>query len=207
MIATSSEYLSLLYRIQDPNRPVQAIILPSDERVYEVDLNTRVVEAPECITLKEDHNAETVYFKMDRYFDNIDLARPDITILIQYENASKSKTDKGYFYCSPFIDIATYAEEDKILFPWVIEEPVTAYSGTVKFSIRIYSIARTEEDEYSFKLNLSTLTSTFKVLAGLDVLSTTNNYSYTPDTLLDIYSRIQEISQTNDLYWIEVDDL
>ena len=46
MITTPQEYYDLLYRIQDENKPTLALLLPSDEKIFEIDLKTRKIDAP-----------------------------------------------------------------------------------------------------------------------------------------------------------------
>lgn len=208
MITTPSDYLELLYRIQDVNRTTTIIRLPKDETIYDIDLNSRIIKAPEFLSIEHDHNAETVYFKVDRYYENIDLARSDIHVVIEYENASPKTKEKGYIYLPPFIDTNTFAEEEKIIIPWAIEGAATAYSGTVKFSIKFYKIKAIENDDntysYIYEFNLNTLPSQSKILTGMDVLEKSENYIYDANTLLGIYARMDDISKQNDLYWIEV---
>lgn len=74
MITTAAEYEQYLARIQDENAPSIAILLPSDERIYNVDLNSRKIEAPEFLSVEKDHHAECIYFMVDRFFDNMDLS-------------------------------------------------------------------------------------------------------------------------------------
>lgn len=208
MITTPQDYLDLLYRIQDANRQTTIVSLPKDEKIYEINLNERTIEAPEFLSVEQDHNAETVYFKMDRYFDNVDLARNDIHILVQYENADTRSTKKGYFYAPPFVDVTTFGKEDKIIFPWVIEGAATAYSGTIKFSIKFYKLrAENQSDgsvQYFYEFNLNTLVSTSKVLSGMDITEASENYTYDADTIEGIYAEIDTIRKTNDLYWIDI---
>lgn len=204
MITTPVDYLSLLYLLQDQNKQYVAITLPSDETIYNIDLNKRTVEAPEYLSVAYDHNAETIYFKVDRYFDLVDLARDDIYIVIQYENANiKEPKKRGFIYAPPFIDTVTFADENKILFPWVIEGPATAFAGTVTFSIKFYRL--NERGQYEF--NLNTQTNKSKVLHGLNVLSYKEyeNYNYEASTVEAIYQRIAEVEKANELYWINAD--
>lgn len=204
MITTPSDYLELLYRIQDENKLTTIIQLPKDETIYDIDLNSRTIKAPEFLSVEYDHNAETIYFKADRYYENIDLARKDIHIVIQYENASSKSKEKGYIYMPPFVDSITLAEEEKIIIPWVIEGAATAYSGTVKFSIQFYKIQKTDDGNYVYDFNLNTLACSSKVLTGMNVLDKSENYIYDADTIKGIYAEIDTVRKTNDLYWLEI---
>jgi hypothetical protein len=49
--------------------------------------------------VQKDHNAETLYFILDRYYDNVDLAT--MSCIVQYQNASKDKASSGYIYAVP----------------------------------------------------------------------------------------------------------
>ena len=64
MITTPKEYYDLLYRIQDENKPSLAVLLPSNEKIYEIDMNSRKIEAPKYLSVELDHRAETIYFKV-----------------------------------------------------------------------------------------------------------------------------------------------
>ena len=95
-ITTSAEYLQHLYTIQDKNFPqLQATDIPSTEEKLIIDLNTRTITAPEFLSVTKDHNSETLYFMVDRYFDSVDLAT--MSCIVQYKNANPDKTgSNGY---------------------------------------------------------------------------------------------------------------
>ena len=199
MITTPKDYQSLLYLIQDPNRPTKIIQLPVDETIYEVDLNTRKIAAPEFLSVEKDHRAEWIYFKVDRWFDNTDLST--VNCIFQYNNADKNPKKKGYIYAPPFIDVTTYADEGKIIIPWCIEGPATAYAGKVEFSIKFYKMS----SDGSLIYNLNTQPAVSKVLQGMDVFEETENYIYEQTTVEEIYARIEEISRQNDIYWLKME--
>lgn len=200
MITSPKDYDELLYKLQDYNRTYQIIPLPKDEPVYEIDLNARKIAAPDFLSVEYDHNAETIYFKCDRYFDCVDLAREDITIVIQYENANPKKNERGFLYMPLYVDTLTFKNEGKIAFPWVIEGPATAYSGTVTFSIRFYRIDK--DGVYDF--NLNTLSSTSKVLHGMQIQNT-ENFIIAPTVIDDIYDKISKLNKDFDVYWIDLE--
>ena len=230
MITTPQDYQELLYRIQDVNRQQIAILLPKEETIFEVDLNTRTIQAPEFLSVETDHASETIYFKVDRFFDSVDLAK-HATCVFCFKNADPDKNKRGYVYAPPFIDVTTFADENKILIPWVIEGPATAFAGTVSFSIQFYQVEKRYEGGRNleeFKIfkgrlptaleeaeadivyiyNLNTIPSSSKVLHGIgDILNENNeNYNYDTDTVLEIYRRIDNIEKLYDagLYWLEM---
>jgi len=67
-----------------------------------------------------------------------DLGSDDITVLIQYKNADPEARKSGYIYVPTYKDVTTFAEDEKIAFPWVIEGPATVFAGDVTFSIKFY---------------------------------------------------------------------
>ena len=73
MITTPEEYLQFLHLIQNNNIWTEEILLPTNERIYEIDLNSRKIQAPEFLSVETDHRAETIYFKVNRHFDQYDL--------------------------------------------------------------------------------------------------------------------------------------
>ena len=201
MITTAEEYYSHLFQIQDHNAPSLALLLPRDEIIYNIDLNTRKIEAPNVLSAQYDHYAETIYFSVDRYFDNMDLT--NTVCVVQFIN--EKKEEEGHLYVVPFYDITYFQNENKILFPWCIGEAATKYSGIVTFSIRFYKLNDNEEIIY----NLNTLSAKSEVLHGLD----TSNFLDTPTTdateLDKIWNAIKNLKDQDDLYWIEypsVDD-
>ena len=95
MITTPRDYYNLYHRIQSENAPSLAILLPTDEKIYNVDLNSRVVEAPEYLGVERDHRAEVIYFKVNRL--NIELYK-DIKD-VELEETVEAVLDKhGIFY-------------------------------------------------------------------------------------------------------------
>lgn len=194
MITTPQEYYEKLHLIQDTNFPSIAKLLPSEETIYEVDLNTRKVDAPEFLSVQHDHYAETIYFKTDRFFDNMDLA--NTTCVIQYINAK----GEGRIYPVPFYDITTF--ENKILFPWCIEGEATKASGPIKYSIRFYTTVK-KDNEVLFKYSLNTAMAQSKILHGMYITQEEGDYTFSAEVLDDIYDKINQLSQ-NDIYWIDM---
>lgn len=109
MITTAEEYNKKLYLINNANYPTEALRLPSDEFIYEIDLNTRIIKAPTLLGVEKDHIAETIYFLCDRIYCGMDLA--NTSCLIQYVNADGEER----YFPVPFYDVTTYSgrEEDK----------------------------------------------------------------------------------------------
>ena len=104
MIATAEEYLQQLWQLYDGNVPTKAIMLPRDETIYQIDLNTRTIKAPYLSGIKKDQNAETFYFIVDRFHGEIDLV--NTACLVYYKNKTSGT---GSFYPVPFYDITTFS--------------------------------------------------------------------------------------------------
>ena len=94
------------YLISIPQTPYNNFILPEDEPVYEIDLNTRKINSPQFLGTQTEHGAEIIYFSVDRYFNEMDLA--NTTCLIQYINAN----NEGKIYPVPFYDLNTLSGEN-----------------------------------------------------------------------------------------------
>lgn len=198
MITNPIDYYNKIQQIKDLNKPQYAVLLPVDENTYEIDLNTRTVKAPKFLSVKTDHYAETIYFVVDRFYDNMDLA--DTVCTIQYLN-SGIKDDPGEMYLVPFYDITTLKDEGKILFPWQISGEVTKALGTLTFSFRFFKL--NEKGEYIYSLN--TIPASSQILNGLDLKLDTNDGFYVPaDIVTQIYNEIDKVSRQTDLYWIEI---
>lgn len=203
MITTPEEYFSKLYQIQSNNLPTAALLLPSDERIYNIDLNTRIIEAPEFLSVETDHFAETIYFKVDRYFDNMDLTKT--VCVIQYENdAAKNAEGRpagSFAYLVPFYDIAHFGNENKILIPWAIGGAATAAAGTVTFAMRFYKF---NADKSELIYNLNTMPAKSKVLHGMNVITDENeNFIVADNVVAELYAAIDNISERALLTWEE----
>ena len=169
--------------------------------------------APPYLSVEYDHNAETVYFLVDRYYELVDLST--LFCVIQYENASPIKEERGHIYPVPYFDISSsFVPEGKMIFPWRIQGAATAYAGDVTFSVKFYRIRDFEIDndagqtrtvkEYEYVLNTKPATS--KVLHGMDIYATTNRYELLPDTIEEIYSAIGEIANHQQIFWTKLTD-
>lgn len=158
-------------------------LLPADgQQIYNIDLNTRTVDAPDILSVQFDHNAEIIYFRCPRYYDNMDLA--STVCLIQYKNAphlnefGKEVQDAGLYWV-PYYDIFQYEEDPEnpgkliptMLIPWAIGGLATKYAGKISYNIRFYKMA---EDGQTYIYSLATRPKEGEILHG---------FSYTLDEL------------------------
>ena len=203
MITSPIDYYSKILQIKDFNKPQYALLLPSDETIYEINLNTREVKAPKFLSLNTDHYAETIYFKVDRFFDNMDLA--DTVCVISFVNDGVKKLtgteDEGHVYLVPFVDIFTCKDEGKMLIPWQISNTVAAAPGNITFSFRFYKLDDTGKN---FVYSLNTLEAKSKVLSTLDLKLPENDEGYFEAGVVDkFYAEINAVKDLIGPYWIE----
>jgi len=187
MITSAQEYLSRLQEIKNNNFHLQPLQIPSDEKVYAIDLNARTIDTPVYLSTETDHYAETVFFSVDRYWENIDLA--DSTCIIQYINAN----GEAFVYVVPIFDIETYAEFGKMLIPWCIQGHATAAPGIIRYAIRFYHLSEVYEEmednagnpevKYAFDYIINTQVASSRILVGMG-----------NDFLLDATNAMEEVA-------------
>lgn len=133
-------------------------ILPIDEPTFNIDLNTRSIQFPKgnyVYAVVGDDLAETIYFKTDRYFDNVDLNDMTIAIIV-------NTGEKKYLIPTNVRDITS--DPGKIIFGWPISKEITENSTTLEFAVRFYTLNEQQELAY----NLSTQTNKLIVKPGLN---------------------------------------
>lgn len=198
MITNAQDYESALWQIQSSSPSRKALLLPKDEKIYDIDLNTRKISVPKFLSVTKDHEAETIYFKFDRYYDYIDLTTK--ACVIQYTNAN----GENYIYPVPYFDVETFADEGKVIIPWCIQGKATEYAGTVKFAIKWYSINQNLKVTYTF----NTLVAEGQILKGQNP----NEMEWSNDEI-DLSPELAELIQeleyaynnnTFTLYWRDV---
>lgn len=194
MITISTEYYRNLYKLQqDRNLPSLAVLLPSAENIYEIDLNSRKITPPEFLSNYTDHASEVIYFKCDRFFDYMDLS--NCAVVIQYVNAKK----ESRLYPVPFVDVATCSLENKMLIPWCVDGNVTSQAGDVTFSIRFYKI---DENGTYLRYSLSTLPAKSKVLETLNVVEADGEpFEFAPSQYEQLNAKIDAVANHVDLEW------
>lgn len=125
------------------------LMLPLDEEIFEINANTRVITVPPLfkksgVSVQGDEIAETLMFKIDRFFDYMDLASPEIILYVQW---TTPKNEEGASIIK-MIDYET--EPGKILFAWPLTSAITKTPGQVKFSVRFFKTNTAKQVIYSF---------------------------------------------------------
>lgn len=198
MITNAQDYEAALWELQSTAPTRRAILLPKDEKIYDIDLNTRKISVPKFLSVAKDHEAETIYFKFDRYYDYIDLTTK--ACVIQYTNAN----GESFIYPVPYYDVETFVSENKVIIPWCIQGKATEKAGTVKFAVKWYATNHDKKIIYT----LNTLKAEAEVLAGQNP----NEMDWSSDQI-DLSSELAQLIQdleeaynnnTFTLYWRDV---
>ena len=137
-------------------------MLPIDEGIFDINANTRVITIPtefkDGISVQGDELAEVLYFRIDRFYDAMDLDTADI--YIQWKAA-----DGSTGVSTPWV-IDIESQPNKIIFGWAISSAITGNAGNIEFAVRFY---RSEGGDLSKLLySFATLTQTAKIMSSLN---------------------------------------
>lgn len=148
-ISSLNEYFAALHLLVQRPDGLKYTILPLDEEPFPINANTRKIDVPAefkyGVGVQGDQLAETIYFKIDRYFDAVDLNTQNI--FIEWEDAQGVPG----FSREYVRDIES--EPNYLIFGWALAKDITQHPGKVRFSIRFYTFdERSEENKliYSF---------------------------------------------------------
>lgn len=141
-ISTLEEYFSWLQNLGDEKLggDKKYTILPIDEDHFEINANTRAINIPASfkkngVAVQGDDLAEVLYFKIDRYFDYMDLNNCDIYIQWETPKSADGTTIKSV---SPAYIRDIASEPGKLIFGWALSDAITANPGNLKFSVRFF---------------------------------------------------------------------
>ena len=163
-IATEKvDTLEQLYELQKQNAPSN-VFLPFAHNIYDIDLSTRKINGPEFISARRDHKSEIIYFKIDRYFDYMDLS--NTICVIEYIVPGDTKRIP-HIYIVPFYDTSKFISEGKMIFPWSVGGAATSREGTIEYAIRFYRIDG-EGENRKLVYNLNTLPAKSKILPSIE---------------------------------------
>ena len=167
MITEPSEFRQRLQEIQNSVK-ITFAHLPSNEPRFIIDANSREINIPfefSFLGVIGDHKAETIYFEIDRYFDDEDLSTHTCVIQFVNKNPKTLECNEGLY---PVTTMDVNSIDGKIIFGWNIMNDVTQIAGDIHFSIRFYSI----DSNNKFTYNFNTLTANSIILDTLDVKRT-----------------------------------
>ena len=167
MITEPSEFRQRLQEIQNSVK-ITFAHLPSNEPRFIIDANSREINIPfefSFLGVIGDHKAETIYFEIDRYFDDEDLSTHTCVIQFVNKNPKTLECNEGLY---PVTTMDINSIDGKIIFGWNIMNDATQIAGDIHFSIRFYSI----DSNNKFTYNFNTLTANSIILDTLDVRHT-----------------------------------
>lgn len=152
-------------------------MLPLDEQPFEINANTRAITVPDNfkrhgISVQGDEIAETLFFRIARYFDAVDF--DTCRIFVQWEGP------EGIQYITPINIKDVDSQEGYMLFAWPLSSTLTKMPGPIKFSVRFIK-QLVDNDEVAGESEIpvganknhivysySTLTATAVINPGLD---------------------------------------
>lgn len=194
-IATDEvDTLEQLYELQTKNAPSN-VFLPFAHNIYDINLSTRKIDGPEFISVRRDHKSEIIYFKVDRYFDYMDLA--NTICVVEYIVPGDIKRIP-HIYIVPFFDTSKFLKENKMIFPWSVGGAATSKEGTIEYAIRFYKIDGEGENK-KLVYNLNTLPAKSKILPSIEGDGEISKVEY--DIPSEAYEELIHQVVNNRTYW------
>lgn len=165
---------------------------------FKIDLDERSITPPaeyrDFLAVAQEHMAETIYFEVDRFFDDVDLTTTNI--IIEYVNGN------GDARIFPAVLQDWTTNPGHIRFAWVLGNEATQAAGILTFAVRFYSVDQTEK---IFTYSLSTRPYSGVVIASLEdangePIDAFAEYDYSADVLSAFTQQINEYR----MRWINV---
>lgn len=211
---TTPTTLEELLELQNKYPPTIAY-LPHADEIYDINLNTRQIDAPEFLSIQKDHKSKVIYFRVNRYYDHMDLS--NTICVIQYITPG-DESRVPYIYVVPFFDVMsdfnlediteTSRDENYIygshnptmIFPWCIGAAATQTSGTLEYAIRFYKIKEETDGKLKLVYNLNTLPAKSEILYGMEADDEAMKLEYDQSTDSKYLNLIQQF-QNSKTYW------
>ena len=169
-------YLDKLAELKAISPKYVRLPLDKDEEIFEIDANARTIKVPASFSkngvgVVSDELAETVWFKINRYFDIKDFGKAagvvgdelkdgNLHILIQWEAPDGAK-GASWAYA---IDVDT--DPEYVYFGWALTaEHLTAKAGNIRFAVRILQYEEGEDNKIAY--SFATQAAAVVVRAGL----------------------------------------
>lgn len=140
--------------------------IPEEEQLFEINANTRKINIPDHFAknglgVQGDHTAEVIFFRINRYFDEMDLSLcsgEKGACYIQWSTGDNTRQQATKAYA---FDVT----ENHIIFGWVISNKATKKAGKLNFSVRF---VQWEDDPDVYTYSWSTLTATCNINPALN---------------------------------------
>ncbi len=205
----------------NPEYTGRCLMMAVDEPLFEIDANSRVINVPAAfkkngVAVVGDNYAETVYFKINKYFDYqsfYDLLQGDDKgkVVINWAFTPTGSKVPTEMHSVEAFGPADELEPGYLIFGWIIDKDMTTAPGTLTFSVQFYHEVNGIID-YSFN------TLTAQVLVGntltiKDPSTVTNNAGSLGLRLKNSAYRVDAIDGPVEPSWIldlpsvgEIDD-
>ena len=184
-----------LWHIQSSNLPT-VVQISKNETLYNIDLNSRTVEAPNFLSAECDHESEILFFKVNRYYDGMDLS--STTCLVSYETINRQDGKPYYgYYAIPFYDTITLANTNEMIIPWSIDSAVSQCPSKVKFSFKFFKINNKGDIIY----NLNTLPATSLILDTVNPTKIDEVQKQHATEVQELINLVKNYVQREELYW------
>lgn len=136
--------------------PIKYLMLPMDEPCLEVNANSRIIEIPPDfkkygVSVQGDVIAETLFLRIDRFFDSMDFLEPEAYIQWKLKDGTEGVSK------IPYVDFQSEHTKGKLILVWPLTGAITAQEGPVQFSLRFLK-KKGEEVIYSWNTVPATIT-------------------------------------------------
>lgn len=141
---------------------LSTITLTNEDICFEVDADNRTITIPaeyKNIGVYNDHNAQKIYMRVNRYFDDVDLTSKICVVLFVNPRGIES-----YSLTNVYTD---GTDNEKIIVEWTITHEHTERAGTLTFALCFYHI---NNEDGVFDYRWSTIPTTGNILYGLDLV-------------------------------------
>lgn len=141
---------------------LSTITLTNEDICFEVDADNRTITIPseyKNIGVYNDHNAQKIYMRVNRYFDDVDLTSKICVVLFVNPRGVES-----YSLTNVYTD---GTNNEKIIVEWTITHEHTERAGTLTFALCFYHI---NNEDGIFDYRWSTIPTTGNILYGLDLV-------------------------------------
>lgn len=172
MFKIAEQYYNILEKFTKEYKPSLCIVPHFDDKneqdyvVVNVDLDNRTItfdesflESGSFLGISGDHRAQTVYFRVNRYFEDVDLAT--ITCAVEYINPANQLR----LYPITLKDIDTLSNTKEMILAWNLGSEATREGGTLQFSLHFFRI---NHETKTLAYSLHTLPCKATIVEGMD---------------------------------------
>ena len=195
VLRTPLKDFEYIWNIPSTNFPT-VVQIDSNEILYNIDLETRQIEAPKYLGAECDHESEIIFFKVGRYQDGMDLATT--TCYVSYQTTNRLDGTPYYgFAAIPFYDTLTLSATNEMIIPWALDSAVTQSPGKIKFNFRFFKLDEKENLIY----NLSTSPTTSQVLNTINPLEIDVMQDRVAPAAEQLITLVKNLAERDRLYW------